>query len=126
MVNSGKMTRPQFVAATSSVAAQVFNIFPRKGLLAAGSDADVIVLDPNEVHTITAAAHHSAMDTNIYEGVRVEGKVVVTVSQVRHPSAVQSARCATCQQPEARHASCTVSQVRAARQQPGARQTEAK
>eukprot|EP00240_Pyramimonas_obovata_P002160 CAMPEP_0118924212 /NCGR_PEP_ID=MMETSP1169-20130426/2450_1 /TAXON_ID=36882 /ORGANISM="Pyramimonas obovata, Strain CCMP722" /LENGTH=516 /DNA_ID=CAMNT_0006865303 /DNA_START=62 /DNA_END=1612 /DNA_ORIENTATION=+ len=81
MVNSGKMTRPQFVAATSTVAAQVFNLFPRKGLVAAGSDADVIVLDPAATHTISAATHHSAMDTNIYEGIQVKGKVVVTISQ---------------------------------------------
>jgi len=65
----------QFVAATSTTAAQVFNIFPRKGLLAAGSDADVIVLDPAVTHTLSAASHHSRMDTNIYEGIQVTGKV---------------------------------------------------
>lgn len=46
-----------------------------QGVIAAGSDADVIVLDPKARHVITAADHHSAMDTNIYEGKEILGKV---------------------------------------------------
>jgi len=81
MVNSGQMSPSQYVHATSTAAAMAFNIYPRKGVIAIGSDADVIVLDPKQVHTISAKSHHSRMDTNIYEGVQVTGKVVATVSQ---------------------------------------------
>lgn len=75
LVNSGQLTPSDFVRVTSTAAAQVYNIYPRKGVVAPGSDADVIIFDPSLDHTITAAAHHSAMDTNIYEGYRVRGKV---------------------------------------------------
>lgn len=60
---------------TSTAVAKAFNVFPRKGALAAGSDADVIILDPEVKHTISASTHHSRIDTNIYEGRQVTGKV---------------------------------------------------
>eukprot|EP00887_Chlorella_sp_A99_P002842 scaffold6.g2842.t1 len=68
---------------TSTAAAQAFNVYPRKGVVAPGSDADVIVFDPAAEHTLTAAGHHSAMDTNIYEGKKVRGKVTSTISRGR-------------------------------------------
>jgi dihydropyrimidinase len=74
-VNSGLMGPEDFVRVTSTAAAQIFNIYPRKGAVAVGSDADVIVFDPNVEHTISAATHHSKMDTNVYEGKRIKGKV---------------------------------------------------
>ena len=55
--------------------ARIFGIYPQKGHIAAGSDADVIIFDPAVEHTISAATHHSAMDTNIYEGMKIKGKV---------------------------------------------------
>jgi dihydropyrimidinase len=61
----------------STATAQAFGIYPRKGVIAPGSDADVIIFDPAVEHTISAAAHHSRMDTNIYEGKRIRGKVGV-------------------------------------------------
>jgi hypothetical protein len=142
LVNSGQLTPSDFVRVTSTAAAQIFNIYPRKGVVslatseaaqllsgacctvvlacwpaglwhaacglrwgsalparacrhtsklvwfadyftypallvqvAEGSDADVIIFDPSAEHTLGAATHHSAMDTNIYEGYRVTGKV---------------------------------------------------
>ena len=69
------LTPSDFVRVTSTAVAETFNIYPRKGLLAPGSDADVIILDPSVEHTLSAATHHSAMDTNIYEGRKVTGKV---------------------------------------------------
>ncbi|KAI7845659.1 hypothetical protein COHA_000773 [Chlorella ohadii] len=83
MVNSGLLSPSDFVRVTSTVAAQIFNVYPRKGVVAEGSDADVIIFDPSVKHTISAKAHYSAMDTNIYEGYAVTGKVVTTVSRGR-------------------------------------------
>lgn len=76
-VNSGLMGPEDFVRVTSTAAAQIFNVYPRKGAVAVGSDADVIVFDPNLEHTISAATHQSKMDTNVYEGKRITGKVCV-------------------------------------------------
>jgi dihydropyrimidinase len=64
----GLITPSDFVRVTSTAAAQAFNIYPRKGRVAPGSDADIIILDPRVNHTISAATHHSRMDTNVYEG----------------------------------------------------------
>ncbi|GBF89372.1 dihydropyrimidinase [Raphidocelis subcapitata] len=83
MVNSGLLTPSDFVRVTSAAAAMAFNVYPRKGLLAPGSDADVVVLDPAARHVISARSHHSAIDTNVYEGKAIRGKVVVTVSRGR-------------------------------------------
>lgn len=83
LVNSGLVTPSDFVRAISTAAAQAFNIYPKKGIIAAGSDADVIIFDPEIKHVISAATHHSRMDTNIYEGRRVKGKVTTTVSRGR-------------------------------------------
>ena len=48
--------------------AQIFNIYPQKGAILPGSDADIILLNPNATFTINAKTHHSNTDTNIYEG----------------------------------------------------------
>ena len=69
------MTPSDFVRVTSTAAAQIFNLYPRKGVVTAGSDADVIIFDPSAQHTISAATHHSRIDTNVYEGLKVTGKV---------------------------------------------------
>ncbi len=53
---------------TSTAAAQIFNAYPRKGVVMAGSDGDVIVMDPRVNHTLGVGSHHSRMDTNVYEG----------------------------------------------------------
>lgn len=69
------MSPSDFVRVTSTAAAQLFGLYPSKGVIAEGADADVIVLDPSITHTIAASAHHSRMDTNIYQGYQVQGKV---------------------------------------------------
>jgi dihydropyrimidinase len=72
---AGLVTPSRFVDIVSTSVAQAFGIYPRKGAIAPGSDADVILFDPAAEHTISAASHHSRMDTNIYEGKRIRGKV---------------------------------------------------
>eukprot|EP00873_Tetraselmis_striata_P014482 jgi/Tetstr1/434746/TSEL_023798.t1 len=83
MVVSGLMSPSDYVRATSTAAAQAFNLYPQKGVIAVGSDADIILLDPKVDHTISAATHHSRMDTNIYEGMLIHGKVTTTISRGR-------------------------------------------
>ena len=69
------MTPMDFVRVTSTQAAKIFNLYPQKGVIEEGADADIILLDPHKEHTIHAATHHSRMDTNIYEGRQIKGKV---------------------------------------------------
>lgn len=69
---AGLSTPSDFVRMTSTAAAQIFNLYPRKGRVAAGSDADVILFDPRVDHTLGVGSHHSRMDTNVYEGKRVQ------------------------------------------------------
>lgn len=57
--------------------ARIFNVYPRKGAILVGSDADIIIFNPNSSFEITARSHHSRLDTNVYEGRRV--KVSFTV-----------------------------------------------
>ncbi|KAL8170880.1 hypothetical protein V2J09_022684 [Rumex salicifolius] len=60
--------------------AKIFNIYPKKGAILPGSDADIIILNPNSSFKITAKSHHSRSDTNVYEGVTGKGKVEVTIA----------------------------------------------
>ena len=75
LVNAGLITRPDFVRLVSAEAAKVFGIYPQKGVIAPGSDADVIVLDPTVQHAVSARTHFSSLDTSVYEGKRITGKV---------------------------------------------------
>ena len=73
--------RNEFVAVTSTNAAKIFNIYPRKGSISAGADADIAVLDPEKEKVISKDTHHQNVDFNIFEGMRVKGINVLTVSQ---------------------------------------------
>ncbi|XXG50675.1 hypothetical protein AAC387_Pa02g4632 [Persea americana] len=83
MVESGKISVNDYVRITSTECAQIFNIYPRKGAILEGSDADIIILNPNSSFEIAAHSHHSKSDTNVYEGRRGKGKVEVTISRGR-------------------------------------------
>jgi dihydropyrimidinase len=80
-VNTGRLTRSEFVAITSSNCAKLFNLYPRKGLIAEGADADIAVWDPDGTRTISARTHHSKVDFNIFEGRVVRGLASHTVSR---------------------------------------------
>ena len=80
-VESGKLTANEFVRITSTNAAQIFNIYPRKGAIRVGADADITVWDPKASRVISAKTHKQANDFNIYEGMRVTGVARSTVSQ---------------------------------------------
>ncbi|MFN3882082.1 MAG: dihydropyrimidinase [Nitrincola lacisaponensis] len=82
-VNKGRLTVNEFVAVTSANTAKIFNIFPRKGCIAVGADADIVVWDPNKKHTLSAKTHHQNIDFNIFEGRTVTGAPSHTLSQGR-------------------------------------------
>jgi dihydropyrimidinase len=80
-VNTGRLTPSEFVAITSANTAKLFNIYPRKGLVGVGADADLVVRDPAATHTLSVKTQHSKGDDNINEGRSVQGMPSNTISQ---------------------------------------------
>lgn len=72
-VGSGKMSRTRFVEMTSATPAKLLNLYPQKGRIAVGSDADIVIWDPRVSKTITREEHLSKCDFNVYEGLEVSG-----------------------------------------------------
>jgi dihydropyrimidinase len=91
-VKTGRLTMNEFVAVTSTNIAKILGLYPKKGAILVGADADLIVWDPARKKTITADKQQSAIDYNVFEGFEVEGlprfvltrgKVSVTENEVK-------------------------------------------
>lgn len=80
-VAQGRINLNRFVELTSTAAAKIFGLFPKKGTIAVGSDADIVIFDPNREQTISAATHHMRVDYSAYEGWTVTGVTEVVLSR---------------------------------------------
>jgi dihydropyrimidinase len=80
-VVGGRITRERWVEIIATAPAKLFGMFPRKGTIAVGSDADVVVYDPNAERTISAATHHMDVDYSCYEGRSVRGRSDIVLSR---------------------------------------------
>jgi dihydropyrimidinase len=78
-VRTGKISLNRFVELTATAPAKIFGLFPRKGTIAPGSDADIVVFDPDKKHTLTAKSLHMKVDYNPYEGREVTGQADVVL-----------------------------------------------
>src|SRR5438874_3429011 len=72
-VVGGRISRERWVEICSTAPARMFGMYPRKGTVAVGSDADIVIYDPNRRHTISAKTHHMNIDYSCYEGRQVQG-----------------------------------------------------
>ena len=82
-VGSGRLTPSEFVRITSTNAAQIFGLYPRKGAMRVGADADVVVWDGSGSRTISAKTHHQNIDFNVFEGRTVTGIATHTFARGR-------------------------------------------
>ncbi len=74
-VQKGRLTPNRFVDITSTTPAKLFGLYPRKGSLSPGADADIVLIDPKKKHAISAAAQHTKADYNPYEGMTLSGAI---------------------------------------------------
>ncbi len=82
-VAQGEISLPRWVELCSTTPARMFGMYPRKGVIAPGSDADVVIYDPNHKWTISVENHHMNMDYSAYEGIEVSGHVDTVLSRGR-------------------------------------------
>jgi len=82
-VLKGEITVTRWVEIASTTPARMFGLYPRKGVIAAGSDADIVIYDPAAIQTLSAATHHMNVDYSAYEGWQITGRVDMTLSRGR-------------------------------------------
>ncbi len=82
-VAAGRFSVNRFVELVSTTPAKLFGLYPRKGTIAVGSDADLVIFDPNRKHTISAKTHHMRVDYSMFEGIQVMGMPVTVLSRGR-------------------------------------------
>jgi dihydropyrimidinase len=78
-VRGGRITLNRMVELLATNPAKLFGLYPRKGTIAVGSDADIVVFDPDKRHTISVTTHHSNVDYNLFEGTEVTGSPEVVL-----------------------------------------------
>ena len=82
-VATGRLTMNEFVAVTSTNIAKILNVYPKKGAILVGADADIVVWDPEKEKTISAKSQQSAIDYNVFEGKHVKGLPRYTLTRGR-------------------------------------------
>ncbi len=82
-VKAGRINLNRFVQLVATAPAKMFGLFPRKGTIAVGSDADIVIFDPEQKHILSADTHHSNVDYSLFEGREVTGKVQKVFSRGR-------------------------------------------
>jgi dihydropyrimidinase len=82
-VVEGQLTLPRWVEVACATPARMFGIYPQKGVIAPGSDADIVVYDPQATTEISVETHHMNLDYSAYEGTKIEGKVSTVLSRGR-------------------------------------------
>jgi len=80
-VVGGRISRERWVEIVSTAPAKLFGMYPRKGAIAVGSDADIVIYDPARKHTISAETHHMDVDYSCYEGREVQGMSQIVMSR---------------------------------------------
>jgi dihydropyrimidinase len=80
-VLTGRLSLSRWVEVTSTAPARIFGLYPRKGCIAAGSDADLVIWNPDEEHIISATTHHMRVDYSLYEGFHVRGAAETVLSR---------------------------------------------
>ena len=80
-VAGGKISIPRWVEIISVLPAKIFGLYPRKGIIAVGSDADIVIWNPNIEHTISASTHHMQVDYSLYEGWQMKGNAETVISR---------------------------------------------
>jgi dihydropyrimidinase len=90
-VKKDRISINKYVEVSCTNPAKIFGMFPRKGTIAVGSDADIILLDPEEKHTISAKSHHMNVDYSAYEGWELTGKIKTVL--LRGQVAIQDNKC---------------------------------
>jgi dihydropyrimidinase len=82
-VHGKRFSANRFVQLVSTAPAKLFGLYPRKGTIAVGSDADLVLFDPNEEQVISAKTHHMRVDYSMFEGIRVKGVAKTVLSRGR-------------------------------------------
>ncbi len=80
-VNAGKLSLNRFVEITSTAPARIFGMYPQKGEIAPGSDADIVIWDPKSIYTISSKTHHMRVDYSMFEGYEVKGNARTVISR---------------------------------------------
>jgi dihydropyrimidinase len=82
-VVAGEISLARWVEITSTTPARMFGLYPRKGTISPGSDADIVVYDPAATQTLSVETHHMNVDYSAYEGMQITGKVDTVLSRGR-------------------------------------------